>query len=282
MVAVDDLPLRLTEKRGFQKFTKVAVPQYHPPSKKKLTTLMDAKYNTLSQKVRMELESISHLSLTTASWKEMNTCKSYQGLTVHYLNVQDSGMTSINLGAFPLEESHTADYIGRQLEILCQQWGILKSKITALISDNAPNIVKAIKDHFGESHQLPCFAHTIQLIPQSGINLTPNLGEVIKKVKDIVTFCKQSTLMADELRRLQFADGRTQGTMLKVIQAEDTRWNTTFYMIERFLLMAPWISFALLTVRSPNKPTMLTHEEIEILKDILELLKPVEQITREV
>ena len=57
------------------------------------------------------------------------------------------------------------------------------------------------------------------------------LDDIVNKVKKIVTFFKQSNNAADELRRLQFVEGKTEGTLLKLIQAVDTRWNSTYYTL---------------------------------------------------
>lgn len=54
MIAADDMPLMTTERRGFKKFLKVVVPRYTPPSRKTITRYMDAKYDTLSSKVKSE------------------------------------------------------------------------------------------------------------------------------------------------------------------------------------------------------------------------------------
>ena len=56
MIAVDDMPLMTTEKRGFLKFAKVASSLYKPPSRTTITRLMDAKYKTLSDKLKADLK----------------------------------------------------------------------------------------------------------------------------------------------------------------------------------------------------------------------------------
>lgn len=84
MIAVDDMPLLTSERSGFQKFAKVAAPLYKPPSRKTVTRLLDAKYETLSDSVKQKLKNVKHISLTADNWTEKNTSKSYLGLTVHY------------------------------------------------------------------------------------------------------------------------------------------------------------------------------------------------------
>ena len=42
--------------------------------------------------------------------------------------------------------------------------------------------------------------------------------EMVNKVKKIIEFFKRSNNAADELRRLQFVAGKTEGTVLMLIQ----------------------------------------------------------------
>ena len=78
----------------------------------------DLQNATLSDKVKADLKSITNISLTTDNWTDRNTNKSYLGLIVHYSEI--SKIKSINLGFFPLDQRHTADYLGTQLDNLCR------------------------------------------------------------------------------------------------------------------------------------------------------------------
>lgn len=162
--------------------------------------------------------------------------------------------------------------------MICRDWNIAKSSISAVVTDNAANIVKSVRDTFGKVH-LPCFAHTIQLIPGTAMDKTPLLSNVVNKVKRIVTYFKKSVKATDELRRLQLAEGKTEGTLLKLKQEDEARWNTMYYMLERFILMGPWVSSVLFNISGGQ--SMLQQQEIETLKEVMYLLKPFEQVTKE-
>ena len=74
---------------------------------------------------------------------------------------------------------------------------------------------------------------------------------------------------------------------LKLIQEVRTRWNSTYYMLERFLQMADLVSMVLFKLQreksTKRKPSpMLTAEDIEALTEVKELLKPLEEATRTV
>ncbi|XP_046484440.1 zinc finger BED domain-containing protein 4-like [Neodiprion pinetum] len=119
--------------------------------------------------------------------------------------------------------------------------------------------------------RLPCFAHRASHIVPKAIAKMPHIQLVIDKVKRIVMMTRKSVPAADELRRLQERDGKSEGTILKFIQSVDTRWTSTYDMLERFLLLEDYVYPV--TSKCANPPPMLSHEVI--LKDIVNLIKPV-------
>ena len=86
MMAVDKLPLSLTERKGFKEFVKVLQLLYHLPCEKTLTGMMERKYSILQAQIKTVHASKKNLVLTTDLWTESMTTKSYLGLTVHYLD----------------------------------------------------------------------------------------------------------------------------------------------------------------------------------------------------
>lgn len=90
---------------------------------------------------------------------------------------------------------------------------------------------------------------------------------------------KQSVVVSDELKRLQIRDGKTEATALKFKKDMPVRWNTTFYMIERFLDLKEYVYPILL--QCPSAPDMLCKKDLEVLEDIALVLKPIEKVTAE-
>ena len=106
--------------------------------------------------------------------------KSYLGVTLHFPMEQE--LNSVNIGVHELSESHTADYIGRTLVEVLNEFGVPNEKVVVFVTDNGANMVKAIVDTFGKNRHIPCFAHTLNLICENslenaeGVNpLAPNL-----------------------------------------------------------------------------------------------------------
>ena len=215
--------------------------------------------------------------MTTDTWTESHTVKIHLGLTVHYFKGEK--LQSVILGTAPLDQSHTGEYLSNKIKELCTSWKIMSDSVVALVTDNDANIVKVAEIIFGRERHLGCFGHTIQLVPSIEIKEIPGVQKLISEVKQIIYFIKKSANAADALRRLQLAQGENEGTCLKLLQDVDTRWNLEFFMLERLLDSAPLISSALLFV--PNAPSMLSREKVDALKEIVEILRPIEQVTRE-
>lgn len=75
-----------------------------------------------------------------------------------------------------------------------------------------------------------CFAHTMNLIVQSALTLEENL---INKTKNIVFHFRKSTVANNSLKTYQLNNGIKNPK--KLIQDDSTRWNSTYYMVCRFV-----------------------------------------------
>jgi len=85
MIAVDNLPFNTPEKKGFRRFVKTLQPLYKPLTEKTSTKKMATKYGCLKEHVGKKFKNVKRITLTTDVWTEGQTCKSYVGVTAHYL-----------------------------------------------------------------------------------------------------------------------------------------------------------------------------------------------------
>lgn len=85
MVAVDNMPLRTPERKGFKVFVKKLQPLYHLPSEPTLIGRLTKKYQELKQLVMTEMEEADSVCLTTDIWTHKHTMQCYIGITAHYL-----------------------------------------------------------------------------------------------------------------------------------------------------------------------------------------------------
>lgn len=85
MIAKDNLPFRIVEKKGFQISMNSILPLYKIPCRKSITRLIEEKYELLSNMMKV-LSKVKYLSLTTDIWTESLNMKSFLGLTTHFLS----------------------------------------------------------------------------------------------------------------------------------------------------------------------------------------------------
>lgn len=169
--------------------------------------------------------------LTTDIWTEPLNTKSFLGLTAHFLIKEQ--LKSITIGVVEMTERHLSEYLKNWLLNLVNKWNIQIENIVVVVSDNAVNIKKAIIDAFGIEKHLSCFAHTLNLVPAKIIDDDNIVKSFCAKIKNIITHFKKSVIAADQLRL---------HSDLKLIQSVDTRWNSTYYMLERFIQLSEKIS----------------------------------------
>ena len=143
-----------------------------------------------------------------------------------------------------------------------------------IVTDNAPNIVKACTDL--KIPRIAYLAHNLKLAVKGAIKATQGLGVIIKKVKDIVSHFNQSTKAYLKLKEFQVQNGYKER---KLKQDVVTRWNSTFYMLERFAEQRPMVGLALDSMQKGE--LMLTAQEAKGMQQAIDVLRPFEEAKTE-
>lgn len=78
----------------------------------------------------------------------------------------------------------------------------------------------------------PCFAHTLNLIVKDSLAADTELDDLRSKVRRVVGFFRSSCTAKKKLDNLQKDLKMPQ---LRLLQEVETRWNSTYLMLERFL-----------------------------------------------
>lgn len=280
MICRDCQPISIVDDEGFKYLLKVTAPLYKVPSRRTIDTLLASKYGYISGLLKAELGKVPYVCLTTDIWTETHTTRSFLGITAHFISSSflepktELQLQNVTIGAFELTDRHTGEHLAYELTAKCSEWNINKDKVTTVVTDGGGNMVKAVDIAFGKKHSY-CFAHLLNLLAQKTIDSFGEGKEAIGKVKAIVTWFKRSVVGSDELRK------KTEGLQTRaLIQSVETRWNSTFYMVERFMLLRETVNHII--AFNATAPAMVTASEVQNLADIITLFQPIERATKEI
>lgn len=270
-ISWDFQPFTVVEDKGFRNLMNTCVPSYNIPSRKYFSnTMLPALYEEKKTELKniLKNESLS-VCLTSDGWSSP-TNDSYNAVTAHYINEQFD-MKSVTLECSAFNESHTSENLAQEILRVANDWEI-SDKVLLMTTDNASNITGAIKilkwKHYG------CYAHKINLLLQAAFS---PVEDILKKVKSIVTFFKRSNNATQLLLKYQKQTGVTQPK--KLLQDVVTRWNSTYFMVERFVLLKDAVKHALALSDTEHAP--LTSDEWETCKQLSEVLEPCYEVTKE-
>ena len=270
MIAKEFQPFSLVENIEFRKFVKMLNPSYSIPSRKTVSkSIIPQLLEKTKQKVKANFKYSEYIAFATDGWTSLNN-DSFVAITVHYIDNIECVLKTYLLGCYYYEKSHTAINLSEFMNACFNKWEI-SEKIEIAVTDNAANITSAINLNKKLCH-IPCLAHTINLIAQSGL---VDIKNVHKKVKSIVEFFKRSTKSYIKLKQAQTQMGLP---LLKSIQDVATRWNSTYDMFQRCIdIKEPLISTLAIIGNVEN----LSPDDFDIMEHYCSIFKRFKEMTVE-
>ena len=266
-------PATFVEDTGFQSLVCLLDSWYQMSSRRHIMrSLLPDMYTTRAGEIKRELLQISHVALTSDLWTS-RTMESYLAITCHFVT-STWELKFLVLAMFGLKKDHTAEHIAASFPKVAEKWGISR-KVVAMVTDNAANIVAAVR-HTGWTH-VPCFAHTLNLVVSEAIKAETQIHQLRKSCRDIVSFFHFSIKASEKLKEIQLQLGISEN---KLIQEVETRWNSTYYMLERITEQHQAITTALCL--SGCNAMCLSSSDVSLLKAAMAVLKPFEATTKEI
>ncbi|KAL0811965.1 hypothetical protein ABMA28_009363 [Loxostege sticticalis] len=273
MIAVDNEPFAIVESHeGFRRLLNNILPQYQIPGRNYFSeNIISDIYQRVVSKIRANIAPAEYISFTTDLWTCQVNKLCFMSCTAHWLSEDyELNHAVLNMKVFP--ESHTAENIKNCLRDCISDWDISVTKVRAVVHDNAANVSKGVSD--ANFPSIRCFIHTLQLVINDAIAANPSVVATVSAARRIVTHFNHSGY-----KKLHEIQEELNLPKNKLHQDVLTRWNSTYYLLERISEQRRAISVYFTEAHNLNFNN-LTSSQWEIVQQLIILLKPFEEITK--
>ncbi|XP_071054789.1 zinc finger BED domain-containing protein 4-like [Onthophagus taurus] len=271
MIALDNMPYLCVENTGFTRLMNKICPQYKVPRRKYFSeTIIPDIYDRLVEAIKKKIDGVQYLSVTSDIWTCSHTNESFISFTAHWLNT-NFGFNHVLLNCKHFPESHTAENIKQMFLDMLQMWNLDISQVHVIVRDNGANIVKACND--AKLVGVPCFIHTLQLVIIHAIKTQRSIVDLIAVCRKIVGHFNHSPAACSKLKDIQT---ELNVDHKKLVQDVTTRWNSSFYMLQRILEQKRVLNI----YAADNDIVTLNTNQWSLIQPLLDLLEPFEEITK--
>lgn len=228
MIATDNQPFTVISDVGFQQLMRLAEPRYNIKDEKFYRTqMLDETYAEVGTKVKTLItpEEAPYMAFTTDCWS--GTTESLMSLTGHFIQ-KDWKRQQVVLNVKTMTGSHTAQHIQETFLEMLDSWKINPDRVVLVQRDGGANMVKGMK--LADLPDLSCTAHILQLVINDGLSSQRAVLDIIATWKSCAGHFGHSVLAKQRLREIQEELGLPTHS---IIQAVQTRWNSTLHMLQR-------------------------------------------------
>ncbi|XP_011870201.1 PREDICTED: zinc finger BED domain-containing protein 1-like, partial [Vollenhovia emeryi] len=271
-IATSMQPYSVVDSEGFQILLKTIAPNFKCPHRNAMRDkYIPMLYAQTKETITTIMKNATDISFTTDCWTS-EAKNPYFSLTAHFIT-EDWKLMSACLNCSLLDVDHTALNLKDSLLNALEEWNISRSSVAAFSTDNGSNIVLAIS--LMSVPHIACFAHTTQIGVENLLkddSITPALAKA-RKI--------QSTMFLSTKARRCFRE-IMQGSNKKakmIPAATPTGWWSTLNLIEAVVSQDAGITQFLLTYNQGKYSELrLNAEEYDILKTVVRILKPIQEI----
>ena len=255
---------------GFHQLLQSLEPRYEPPDRKSLANnYMRKMYEREREKIMSKVSCIEDYSFTADFWTSCQN-RSYGTVTMHYID-SDYVLYSNLLETKEITQAHTGMNIAEEIRSIIGEWGLSLDHVSAVTTDNASNMVLAMNTL--EWTRIPCFSHSLQIAVEEALKLS-KVSHALARCRRLVSHFHHSAKSTYLLRQKQIDLHQEQLCLIRDVQ---TRWNSSYYMAERIILMQQPLSATLYAIRKGD--LMPSDSKFIILEEFIATMKPIVEIT---
>ncbi|XP_073726190.1 zinc finger BED domain-containing protein 4-like [Misgurnus anguillicaudatus] len=274
MIATDNHPFTVVSGVGFKRLVALLEPRYSLKTEKYYRTDLFKDVHTKVENKIKELVTLEnagpYLAFTTDCWS--GDTESLMSLTCHFID-SDWERKQIVLNVKAMHGSHTGEYISEVFLSLLRHWDIDTERVVLVLRDSGANMIKGIR--LTEVPDLSCSAHTLQLVVNDAINSQRAVMDIVAKLRSSATHFNHSILAKQRLKEIKKELDLPQH---RIIQSVPTRWNSTLHMLESMLEQKRALT---VYAGEHGKISILTADQWTLVGNLIDTLKPLEQVTLE-
>ena len=231
-IIMDVKPFEIVLDPGWNHLVRTLDSHFEPGSDKFYRDLVGKVYENSVKRVQEKIlqDNPDDVSVQLDGWSFNGN--SYIGIIINYITANWKRV-SLNIACKKLNESHSGENMAALLTEVLEEWKVL-DKTHVMISDSASNMRK-ILDYLPlelDVSLVRCLNHILNTVVTNNILEGAEIKKKLETIRRIVTFSHKSTLFAEAMRKEFQEAGQTS---LKLIQDVQTRWNSTYDMLLRFL-----------------------------------------------
>ncbi|KAK0146083.1 Zinc finger BED domain-containing protein 4 [Merluccius polli] len=168
-----------------------------------------------------------------------------------------------------LSVENAGQYIGETFLSMLNEWEIDEERVMLVLRDSGANMVKGMR--LVEMPDLSCSAHILHLVINDGLSSQRVVVDILAKLKKIATHFNHSVTALQRLSKIQEELGVPRHS---IIQAVQTRWNSTLHMLVRMIEQRRAITAY---ASDHGHFSCLSAEEWSISSNLAETLGPLEE-----
>ena len=272
MIVTDLKPFNIVSDPGFLNYSKLLDPRFTVGTAMYYRRLLDKAYIKGKEKVQQKLAAAqpASVSIQLDGWSQHH--HGYMGLMANFIN-EDWRRAKVCLACAPFDISHTGENVARWVEMECDKWGITED-VGVVTTDTAANMIKMAQYLPMNFFHCGCLNHILQLVIKDELFEKPSIKALIKTCRHICTFANQSVQLSQSVVTKQIEAGKEKSQCLLLLQDVPTRWNSSFLMLQRFLLLQPVIRDILLDQQWQKKLDVnLTNADWTLMEKVVKVLE---------
>lgn len=247
LISRNGIPISFVEKVEFKELIEILAPNYKVPYRRKIVKMIGEEFKAELEEIKKAITKYyGSINVIIDFWTPKKKKCSFLGVIIQFMDDQWE-MKSYLISMRSVKNSHTSTNIYREVVEVLERFNLAKvvknkdnvitkirsSGVHVIVSDNAPNMVGARKLMVESKlfvQQYGCYVHQYQTVLRNA--LFNKQIKLFETVRNIVRHFKMSVPAYQYLRDYNKSHNINAKSLVMDVQ---TRWNSTFYMIQSVL-----------------------------------------------